>query len=164
LESDLQNSFSNAHQITLAMLNSKLALLLFISFYCNLAFTQSFDRQILASTDDAEEKFNGSNITTSSSDLELVYDYWNDQGLQTIGLRFDDIAIPSNSTILSAYIQFTADGDYSGDLTMTIKGEDSANSFPFSNSFSNISSRAQTTSSATWSSIPNWIDEQAGTS
>ncbi|MFT4666797.1 MAG: hypothetical protein ACI9XB_003764 [Gammaproteobacteria bacterium] len=139
-----------------------LSLLLFLTLYSNIVFTQSFERQILASTDDAEEKFNGSNITTSSSDLELVYDSWNDQGLQTIGLRFDEIAIPSNSTILSAYIQFTADGDYSGDMTMTIKGEDSANSSPFSGSFSNISGRTQTTSSATWTSIPTWIDEQAG--
>lgn len=122
------------------MSNPKFTLLLFILLYCNLVLTQSFEQQILASTDDAEEKFNGSNITTSSSDLELVYDSWNNQGLQTLGLRFDEIAIPSNSTILNAYIQFTADGNYSGDLTMTIKGEDSANSLPFFDSFNNISS------------------------
>jgi hypothetical protein len=144
------------------MSKSKFSLILLLSLYCNIVFTQSFERQILASADDAEEKYDGSNLTTTSSDLELVYDDWNDQGLQTIGLRFDEINIPSNSTILSAYIQFTADGDYSGDLTMTIKGENSADSAPFSNTFSNISNRAQTTSSAEWMSIPNWSDEQAG--
>jgi len=91
--------------------------------------------------------------------MELVYDTWNDQGLQTIGLRFDEITIPANSTILNAYIQFTIDGDYSGDIIMTIKGENSAKSFPFSDSSNNISNRAQTTSSVTWASILSWSDE-----
>jgi hypothetical protein len=146
----------------LVMFKPKFTLILFLSLYYNLVFTQSFERQILASTDDAEEKYNGTKVTTSSSDLEMVYDSWNDQGLQTIGLRFDDITIPSTSTILSAYIQFTADGDYSGDMTLTIKGEDNANSLPFADLFSNISSRAQTASSVTWGDIPNWTDEQVG--
>jgi len=82
--------------------------------------------------------------------------------LQTIGLRFDEITIPATATISNAYIQFTADGDYSGDLTMTIKGEDTANSLPFASVSSNISNRAQTASSIEWSSIPNWNDESAG--
>ena len=141
---------------------TKFVLTLFISFCCNFVFAQSFEQQIISSTDDAEEKDDGTNVTTTSSDLELVFDSWNDQGLQTIGLRFDEITIPPNSTILSAYIQFTADGDNSGDLTISITGEDSANSLPFSDSFSNISSRAQTTSSVTWSAIPTWTDNQVG--
>lgn len=144
------------------MSNKKFYLLLYISLFSSIVYTQSFERQILASIDDAEEKFDGSNITTSSSDLELVYDSWNDQGLQTIGLRFDDITIPPNATIQNAYIQFTADGDYSGDLTMTIMGEDIATSLPFSDSFENISKRAKTSSSVLWSSIPAWNDEQNG--
>jgi hypothetical protein len=141
---------------------TKFVLTLFISFCCNFVFAQSFEQQIIASADDAEEKDDGTNVTTTSSDLELVFDTWNDQGLQTIGLRFDEITIPPNSTILSAYIQFTADGDNSGDLTIAIAGEDSANSLPFSDSFSNISSRALTEASVTWSSIPAWTDNQVG--
>ena len=53
--------------------------------------SQTFERQILSSTDDAEEKFDGSEVLTDSSDLELMYDGFNNQGLQTVGLRFDDI-------------------------------------------------------------------------
>ena len=64
-------------------------LLLILSLCGTIGSAQTLERHILSSTDDAEEKFNGTNVTTSSSDLELVYDSWNDQGLQTIGLRFD---------------------------------------------------------------------------
>ena len=94
-------------------------------------------------SDDAEEKFDGSDVLTSSSDLEMMYDTFNDQGLQTIGLRFDDITIPSNATISNAYIQFTADGNNSGNLTIIIKGEDVANSSSFTDSSSFGISKAE---------------------
>ena len=48
---------------------------------------------IYLSTDQTIGKFDGSDVLTSSSDLEMVYDTFNEQGLQTIGLRFDDIGI-----------------------------------------------------------------------
>ena len=55
--------------------------------------TFTFQQSIISSTDDAEEKYDGSYITTSSSDLEMMYDSWNSQGLQTVGLRFSNITI-----------------------------------------------------------------------
>ena len=140
-----------------------------VSVYFILAFflsvpvsSQTFERQILSSADDAEEKFDGSDVLTSSSDLEMMYDTFNDQGLQIIGLRFDDITIPSNATISNAYIQFTADGNNSGNLTITIKGEDVANSSSFTDTNNNISSRATTASSAVWNNIPSWVDDASG--
>jgi len=136
-------------------------ILVFLFFSKNV-FSQTFERQILTSTDDAEEKFDGSDVLTSSSDLELMYDSFNDQGLQTIGLRFDDITIPSNATISNAYIQFTADGNNSGNLSITIKGEDVVNSSTFSDNNNNISSRVMTTSSVVWNNIPSWVDDASG--
>ena len=141
----------------------KLCLLSILALTYSLTNAQSFQRQIQSSSDDAEEKFDGSSVTTSSSDIELVYDSWNSQGLQTVGLRFDNIAIPSNSLITNAYIQFTADESSSGTMTMTINGEDNANAAPFSATANNISGRATTTASVQWSSIPSWSDNQAGT-
>jgi len=135
---------------------------LFFLLYSNTIYSQSFERHILSSSDDAEEKFDGTNVTTTSSDLELVYDSWNSHGLQTLGLRFDNIVIPSNSTIRDAYIQFTADGNYDGDMTISIVGENSINSLPFSDSFKNISDRSKTTSSVQWNLNAAWTDEQAG--
>lgn len=122
--------------------------------------SQTFERQIVIGTDDAEEKFDGSFVTTSSSDIEMVYDSWNSQGLQILGFRFDNIAIPSNSTITNAYIQFTATGSSSGNMTMTIKGEDIANSATFANSVNNISNRITTSVNVIWNSIPSWADLQ----
>ena len=135
---------------------------IFVFFLSAPVFSQTFERQILSSADDAEEKFDGSDVLTSSSDLEMMYDTFNDQGLQTIGLRFDDITIPSNATISNAYIQFTADGNNSGNLTIIIKGEDVANSSSFTDTNNNISNRATTASSAVWNNIPSWVDDASG--
>lgn len=124
---------------------------------------QTFQQNIQSSTDDAEEKFDGSYVTTSSSDIEMVYDSWNSQGLQTLGLRFDNVTIPANALITNAYLQFTADGSSSGNLTMSIHGEDVANSAAFINSTGNISNRSATTANVSWSPSSSWSNDQAGT-
>jgi len=140
-------------------------LLIFLTINGLIASSQTFtfERHILSSSDDAEEKFDGSYVTTSSSDIEMVYDSWNSQGLQTYGLRFDNITIPANSLISNAYIQFTADGSSSGNVTMTIKGEDVSNSLTFANSTNNISSRNTTSASVLWTPVASWSTDQAGT-
>lgn len=125
----------------------------------------TFSTRIALPTDDAEEKFDGSYITTTSTDLELVYDTWNNQGLQTVGMRFIDINIPPGATINNAYIQFTADGASSGDVELLIEGENSA--FPLtyihgSGAPGNISSRPRTAEKAVWRAIPSWANNQAG--
>ncbi len=135
---------------------------LLLGFASQQGLTQTFQQRIQQSTDDAEEKFDGSNITTTSSDIELVYDSWNNQGLQTIGLRFNNVTIPANATITNAYIQFTADGSTAGVHTLKIKGEKVANSVTFSNTANNISSRTTTTAEVNWSALPAWTDNQAG--
>ena len=124
--------------------------------------TFTFQKSITSSSDDAEEKFDGSYITTSSSDLEMMYDSWNSQGLQIVGLRFSNITIPSNSTIVNSYIQFTADGNSSGNIDISIKGEDIAYSSTFSNTSNNISSRNTTSSNVVWAPSSSWIDNASG--
>lgn len=136
--------------------------LLLICMSSIIGFAQTFERHIQSSADDAEESFDGSYVTTSSSDLELVFDDWNNQQLQSVGLRFDNINIPANSTISNAYIQFTADGSSSGNVSLFIKGENSANSSPFANTFANISSRPTTTAEVAWNPTNAWSNNQAG--
>ena len=126
------------------------------------SYSQSFERIIMNSSDDAEEKFDGSYVTTSSSDIELTYDDWNDQGAQYVGLRFDSIFVPVNASITNSYIQFTADGSYSGDVSLTIKGELSGSSLTFDELENNISGRSTTSSIVNWDSIPPWNDEDSG--
>jgi len=144
------------------MNKKKIYALILALIYSSVGFTQTFEQHIQSSTDDAEEKFDGSDITTSSSDIELVFDDWNDQGLQTIGLRFDNVTIPANSIISNAYIQFTADGSSSGNVSMTIKGEDVANSAAFADIFNNISSRTTTSTEVLWNPTNAWSDNQSG--
>tara|TARA_B110000977_G_scaffold34070_1_gene45408 strand:+ start:819 stop:3572 length:2754 start_codon:yes stop_codon:yes gene_type:complete len=146
------------------MKSMKLLVLTIFVFHTLFAYNQTFTFQqsILSSTDDAEEKFDGSYITTSSSDLEMMYDSWNSQGIQTVGLRFDNITIPANATIANAYIQFTADGSSSGNVAITIKGEDIAYSSTFSNSSNNISSRNTTSTNIVWNPSSSWIDNASG--
>ena len=147
----------------LSMKKLKFCFLFCLWINVHLVSSQSFEQYIQSSSDDAEEKFDGSYVTTSSSDIEMVYDSWNSQGLQVIGLRFDNVTIPSNSLITSAYIQFTADGASSGNLAITIKAEDVTNSAAFASSSNNISSRITTTADVLWNSIPSWSNDLAGT-
>jgi len=60
------------------MNKKKFYALILALIYSSVGFTQTFEQHIQSSTDDAEEKFDGSDITTSSSDIELVFDDWND--------------------------------------------------------------------------------------
>jgi hypothetical protein len=137
--------------------------LLVFQLFLTTAIAQTFTKQITSSTDDAEEKFDGSYVTATSSDLELVYDTWNSQGHQKVGLRFTDVLIPSSATITNAYIQFTADGASSGSISLTIKGEKSTNANTYSHgSGSSFSNRPQTTSSVEWVLANTWSNNQAG--
>lgn len=125
----------------------------------------SFSKAIVSSSDDAEEKFDGSYTTVTSSDLEIVYDSWNNQQLQKVGLRFTEINIPSNALITNAYIVFTADGSSSGNVNLTIRGENAANSqtfVPGSSPGNTVSSRPTTSASVNWNITSNWSNNQNG--
>jgi hypothetical protein len=122
--------------------------------------------QITDDTDDAEEGANNGAMTNTSSDLELgEYDTWTqdgvEQGLQTIGLRFNDIEIPAGSKILAASIQFTADNTGSDPVQLTIFGEANSNPITFTNDDDllpyDITSRARTVANAVWD-VPPWPD------
>lgn len=121
------------------------------------------------SFDDAEEGALNGAMALESSDLELgEYDTWTqtdpntglevDQGVQTIGMRFNGISIPQGATILSASIQFTCDATGADPAQMTIYGENIADAPVFTEDLYNISSRTQTTGSAVWE-IPEWVAE-----
>jgi len=104
--------------------------------------------------DDAEEKTSGS-VDTNSTDLELVYEGANEQ---TVGMRFRSISIPQGATITKAYVQFKCDETDSGATTVIINGEDADDASAFSSATSNITSRALTSASVSWT-IPVWDTE-----
>ncbi len=110
------------------------------------------------SADDVEEGETGA-MSLDSSDLEFgEFDTSGtpDQGVQTIGLRFNEIGIPANATITEASIQFTADNIGADPVELTIFGEKTGNSAPFTTDDFNLTSRAKTTSNVIWT-IPEWV-------
>jgi len=135
--------------------------LLFILFVLGLnAQTITLTSSIASSSDDAEESENGTEVDIGSSDLELVYDGNN----QTVGIRFVNVTVPTDANIQSAYIQFTADGDYNETTNLLIKGENVDSSVTFEENANNISSRQQTSSQVNWDDIVPWNDLEAGES
>jgi uncharacterized protein YjiK len=102
--------------------------------------------RVAASSDDAEESATGS-VSLTSSDLELVFDGSN----QTVGMRFNGVAIPRGAPILNAYVQFKADEVQSEATSLTIQGQAVDNAPTFVASSQNVSSRPRTVASAGWS-------------
>ncbi len=110
------------------------------------AATITVSTKVSASSDDAEQRANGS-ITLSSTDLEMV----EEKSTQQVGIRFVNSAIPTNANIVSAYIQFTTDEAVNQDQTnLQIFGEANANPSTFVKSTANISNRPRTAASVNW--------------
>ncbi len=108
---------------------------------------------IVGSANDAEEEAATGSIDAASSDLELIYEPGG-SGEQRVGLRFS-LDIPKNSIVTRAYIQFTSDEVSTGESSLTIRAEYSANAASFSTNNFDISSRPVTTASVDWTP-PEW--------
>ncbi|MEM7209676.1 MAG: chitobiase/beta-hexosaminidase C-terminal domain-containing protein, partial [Pseudomonadota bacterium] len=115
--------------------------------------TANFQTRISRGRDDAEETVASGNVNASSSDLELSTD---GNTLQVIGLRFQDIAIPADTTITQANIQFTSAATDTGATNLTIFGDANAQPGAINTGNSNISNRTTTSTSVNWSP-PSWL-------
>jgi hypothetical protein len=127
-------------------------------------FNKTTHYQISEAGDDAEEHQNGF-TDIESSDIELTEDNTNpfSKKQQTIGLRFQNIEIPSNAIITNAYIQFTADGTDNGTCTMNFYGDDTDNSEIFLPQLNSVTSRAKTNASVNWTLLDWNNDNESGT-
>jgi len=110
----------------------------------NACVNQVIQRQISGSYDDGEETNYYGWMDLTSPDLDF-------DNASTIGLRFRNIDIPANTTILEAFMEFTVDETDSATTGLTIKGEKSGDAAAFSYSRRNITGRPQTTASVSWS-------------
>ena len=116
----------------------------------------TLNSQISASEDDAEE-FIFHQMLLDSSDLELTYG-GQDEKEQYIGMKFNNITIPIDSTIISAYIQFQTDEVSKEDANLTIHGQKSPLPASFSSDGYDISNRPTTNNSVNWKPLP-WTKE-----
>ncbi len=117
--------------------------------------TRTVEVLLTGGRNDVEQRADGS-VSMNSTDLELV----TDQTRQTVGLRFENLAVPAGAQIVDAYLQFTVDEATSEATELTIRAEASPHAFPFSTSIRNVSVRPATAASVRWS-VPAWntIDE-----
>jgi len=127
-----------------------------------LMMSSSFHAAVLsvpinASSDDASEDVGNNGMNLNNNKLEF-----GDVGKDHIGLRFNNITIPSGAIINSASILFYAsDNDDKTPSTVTIYGHDTDNAPTFVDVDSNITSRTQTSASTSWS-VPEWIKDTSG--
>jgi hypothetical protein len=115
------------------------------------------EAQVAADTDDAEESVSGS-VSLGSSDLELVYDKDN----QMVGMRFTAVSVPPGATIVNAYVQFQVDETGSETTSLTVQGQAVDDAATFTYSMWDISSRARTASSVSWTPAPWTTVGEAG--
>ncbi len=90
---------------------------------------------VSTSTDDADERTSGDylgQVDNNAEDLDLELGY-------LVGVRFQGVQVPQGATILSAYIEFTAQDPDSNSYTLTINGESSNDPSAFVESNFNIS-------------------------
>lgn len=112
---------------------------------------RTFAVRVNSSTDDAEEAVTNGDMYTNSSDLELVYDDFVSDD-QHIGMRFTGITIPTNATVINAYIQFQVDEDGANDpCDLSIFVENSISPLTYSMVPFDISSRTYVNTSVNWS-------------
>ena len=128
--------------------------------------------RLLASTDDAEQRLDNNSVRTDTTNLYLgrgeeeVCTRWRPNGNcrtwtteyfdTMVGLRFRNVEVPPGAVITNAYITFQAYTNGSGDPFFTIRGRMRAMPRLSAPETSNISGRADTAASVTWSITNNW--------
>jgi hypothetical protein len=119
--------------------------------------------RVNSSLDDVEELLSTGFMDFESSDLELIQD---GSKLQMVGMRFNNVTIPTGVRILSAYVQFACDeigGKNLNPFNVTVRGEAVDNATAFSSTASNLTTRTFTTASVPWSGAPDWqVVQEAG--
>ncbi len=103
------------------------------------------ERRVVQGADDAEEKLSGS-VRTNSSDLELV----DDKGIQTVGMRFQNVAVPQGATIVRAWLQLSAAASDSGATNLSIQAQDADAAAAFTTASGNVASRPRTSALVAW--------------
>lgn len=118
----------------------------------------------IVTDNDAEENLENGQVDTESGDLELTRESGilglNDYN-QLVGIRFENIALPQDAVINSAYVQFSVDETNNmNPCELSIRGEAADNSVAFSSEDEDISSRELTDATVIWTP-PEWENEGA---
>ena len=119
----------------------------------------TLDIRIDAASDDAEERPIGT-VVLNSSDLEFVFEAGTDN---TVGMRFNNVFIPSDATLVDAYVQFQVDEvNLNPNVALTIQGQAIDDAPTFTVTPGDITSRQLTTASVPWTPPPWPTEGEAG--
>lgn len=108
----------------------------------------TINKGIVSSSDDVEE--DGSNALLNGNVLDF-------EGSNKVGMRFTEINIPKDATIISAYIQVTSDANDTGSADIDIRAEEIDDADTFTSSDGTVEDR-DWSSAVTWSPVPDWDD------
>ncbi|NNC94027.1 MAG: Ig-like domain-containing protein [Chitinophagales bacterium] len=114
---------------------------------------------IQANSDDAEQEVTSGNTFTWSNDLDFGYlNQGPPSGPYIVGMRFQNINIPSTAVITNAYIEFTSYANHSTGVNLSIYGELNATPGTFTDGSGNydISGRTSTANTTNWDSLEAW--------
>ena len=107
--------------------------------------------RVAAATDDAEEMLGSGAMDLASLALQMI----DDSGAQRVGLRFQNVAVPTGAVITAAYVEFTNDVANPGSADLTIEGQAADNPGTFASGSGDITSRPTTSASVPWA-VPAW--------
>ncbi len=118
------------------------------------AVQTSYNTSVVADFDDLEEDGSGQVHDDGSDGLNL--------GEELVAVRFQQVAIPTGATIVSAYVAFTAEaGSATGTCTFSITAEDTADADPVDvDTNGALSGLPQTAASVDWSE-DDWSENSA---
>ncbi|MCO7222869.1 pilus assembly protein [Pleionea sp. CnH1-48] len=98
---------------------------------------------VSGSSNDATQTLSNGVMSLTSRDLDLTTN-------SMAGIRFTGVNVPQGATITSATLTFSTRSDSSGAASFTITGQDSDNASEFTWNNSDLTSRAKTSASETW--------------
>ncbi len=127
-----------------------------LSSYACGSTTGTVDVQVSSSSDDAEQDATSNAVNTTSTDLDFLSNRGSAPNYGHVGMRFNNITVPTGATITSASIEFRANGTgvSGGSPSMTIKAQAADNALTFTTGNNNIGGRP-TTGSVPWNP-PAW--------
>lgn len=121
---------------------------IFLAWFLTAAQAAMLDIGIVSSSDDAVE--NGSGImTVDGNALALRYRF-------IVGLRFQNIALPLNANIRSAYLEFDARRDDADAASFLVVGAAESDAAPMTANANDLSNRTETVARYAWNPVPAW--------
>ncbi|WP_147331991.1 PKD domain-containing protein [Geodermatophilus marinus] len=108
------------------------------------------DVPVRSGGDDAEQRRWSTSL--ASWDLQLGVD---GTMVQTVGLRFSDVAVPPGARITNAYVQFQVDEAGTAAANFTVAGQAADDAPAFTTASQDISSRPLTGATVSWAA-PSW--------